>query len=295
MKPEYNHAVESRLQWLRWAKGPTAFDVWMHLGSLPAMRAAISILEAGAGFFMDAHFQELVAVARLEIPDTLVFETTWLLAPSGFMWLDVPFLMPAPGSAGDGAEDVAARAVGWRPVLVPDLTEERTQFLVFVELPNGGFGCWSYMVLHPGKSLGDRITELERDARDAPDSYRDVDLCRHELRWIYAAFHLMAQKLTVVVPEPTDRAIRHRARRDGQEAPPLINVVTLRRLHLAQHDGEAHSDVNWQWRWTVTGHWRNQWFPSAATHKPVFIEAFMKGPADKPLKPTAIRLYVARR
>lgn len=60
-----------------------------------------------------------------------------------------------------------------------------------------------------------------------------------------------------------------------------MTVVRLRRPRSAPSDEER--DVNWAHRWIVSGHWRNQWFPSLKTHRQVWIGSYVKGPEDKPL------------
>jgi hypothetical protein len=37
-------------------------------------------------------------------------------------------------------------------------------------------------------------------------------------------------------------------------------------------------------RWTVRGHWRRQWYPSTEEHRPVWIEPHESGPTGKPLR-----------
>ena len=53
--------------------------------------------------------------------------------------------------------------------------------------------------------------------------------------------------------------------------------------------------VDWQWRWSVAGHWRDQWYPADGVHRPKFIESYVKGPDDKPLKPASSKIFVAER
>jgi hypothetical protein len=117
----------------------------------------------------------------------------------------------------------------------------------------------------------------------------------HEIRWIYTAFHLMAQKLAVQKPITPDRAQRKRAEREGRE-PENIKVISLRRLEQARDQVDReHKIVDWQWQWEVRGHWRNQWYAAAGEHRQVFIDAYIKGPEDKPLKDPGQRLFVAVR
>lgn len=106
----------------------------------------------------------------------------------------------------------------------------------------------------------------------------------------------MAQRLAITVQHPVDRHTHHRAAREGQTAPSFIRVITLRRLEAdRQRAGSAGEAPDWQWQWEVRGHWRNQWYPSEGIHKPKFIEAYLKGPEGKPLKPGATKLFAARR
>jgi hypothetical protein len=168
---------------------------------------------------------------------------------------------------------------------------------VHEELPldaTRGFGCWSYFMLVPGQRLGDRIDAFEGKqvtGRYAPTADRRTHPM-HEMRWLFAALHLMAQRLATTVTHETDRATRRRAERNQQVAPPFIRVVTLRRLEEARPKNPRPAEVDWQWQWEVSGHWRRH--PTDAAKK-VFVEAYIKGPEEKPLKPGSHKLFVARR
>ena len=225
-----------------------------------------------------------------------------------------------PRNVPEYTEDVRVRAIGWRAIPVGATvyqqdgasyvsTSKMTEILTFQDLQDvGGFGPWSYFSLRDGDALGERIERFEDLCRrvDPKSLYASAvasaQMLRdrrshplHEIRWTYAALHLMAQKIAITVRHDTDRVTRRRAQREGHDAPPFVKVVTLRRLHEARkQDGKAH-DVDWKWQWIVRGFWRNQWYPSEGVHKPVFVDSFIKGPSDKPLKPETTRLYVARR
>jgi hypothetical protein len=45
----------------------------------------------------------------------------------------------------------------------------------------------------------------------------------------------------------------------------------------------------------VRGHWRNQFYPVENVHRPVFIESYIKGPPDKPIKPLGHKIFKAVR
>ena len=76
----------------------------------------------------------------------------------------------------------------------------------------------------------------------------------------------------------------------------LINVIILRKSIREPRDGDAQStDIDWQCRWFVRGHWRRQFYPSTHTNSPMWIVPYIKGPEDKPLKqPNEIIFAVVR-
>lgn len=81
--------------------------------------------------------------------------------------------------------------------------------------------------------------------------------------------------------ERPSRAASKRAQRSNVE-PSSLRVVRLRRKAAPApegHDGTAH----YSHRFVVSGHWRNQWYPSMKDHRPRYIAPYVKGPEDRPL------------
>jgi len=65
-----------------------------------------------------------------------------------------------------------------------------------------------------------------------------------------------------------------------------VTVITLRRYrepHELDHDGDGRE---LRVRFIVRGHWRNQWYPSLADHRQIWISPYVKGPEDAPLRLT---------
>jgi len=325
---DYIRAVETRLAWLRWAK-QAKFPADLAPGMERALPQYVAILEQADTFYMNPHFARLVDHARVSVPDSLRFDAQWLQAPRGWLYLDAPFQVPLIESAHKqvhaGTETLEfleqasrVQAVGWRPVeglLVPDNARTHgsevmkvappgtIQFCCFQALPSRPhmFFLWSYFLVRDGVILGDRVASFEAANLRAGDGSnyvrRPEDVVLHpwhEIRWIYTALYLMAQRLSLTVQHVTDRHTRRRAERQGQMAPSFIRVITLRRLEAARKH-EASKDVEWHWQWEVRGHWRNQFYPSEGIHKPKFIEAYVKGPPDKPLKEGSHKLFAAVR
>jgi hypothetical protein len=157
-----------------------------------------------------------------------------------------------------------------------------------------GFGCWSYFRLLEGNKVGPRAAyfESQQKANDYELDTAGQQSKLHEIRWIYTALYLMSQKLAHVAEERAPRATRRRFAKAKMTAPDKLRVVTLRR-YQEHKKVEAHKTVDWQWRWSVTGHWRNQPYKDG-TVKPIFIEKYIKGPENKPFR-ESIKLFLAKR
>ncbi|BEL04987.1 hypothetical protein Q0Z83_031780 [Actinoplanes sichuanensis] len=103
-------------------------------------------------------------------------------------------------------------------------------------------------------------------------------------RLVFATFQLAAQaNLAETEDQTTPRPERRRTERAG--LPPRdVRVIRLRRTVAAARDAEqAGAGRDWQHRWIVRGHWRNQWYPSLGDHRPLWIAPYLKGPTDAPL------------
>ncbi len=89
-----------------------------------------------------------------------------------------------------------------------------------------------------------------------------------------------------------NRAQRKRIQRVQETLPPLMlepKVVVLRRALIKRDKDEQGKEVNWSHQWMVSGHWRQQWYPSAQSHGLIWVPPYLKGPPELPLK-TPLRL-----
>jgi hypothetical protein len=324
MESQYIKAIEQRLEWLTWAQD-YGHEIWGKIGDqypevLPMYKRTLG---HGDTFFMNGKFCDLVDHARKDVPMDLAFDSRWLQAPDGWMWLGKPFTVPTAivADAEDRTDplsqhmkefhakegwDVVVSAVGWYHLPPGSKTREgrevnagATEFMFFQDFrhynPKAvGFGCWSYFILEDGQKLGPRLKQFEDKARKQGGAYLGSEEM-HEIRWLYAALYLMSQRLSVSVRHDTDRHTRRRAERAGRVVPPFIRVITLRRLEMDRKKVGPTVPVDWQWQWEVRGHWRNQFFKSTGEHRPVFVESYIKGPEDKPLKPPGLKVFGAVR
>lgn len=384
---EYINALEIRARWLRWTK-EQGYDVWARLDQSRYFNEAVSkpdswmkalpiyehCLQNGEAFYMNRQFCRMVDSARSTIPDDLQFESAWMNAPCGFMWLEHPFEVPKEIDMERQAEVASAvdREIGLsdppldvkeardfaptdlrkifhsREEMIEELKKTRNALQIveghkakidieieglkmirdraelgikvsaigWLPIDGGGFeilcyqdfslynenaqgyGCWSYFTLRDGDKIIDRIRQFEAKAKSVGGMYRDTkesDML-HEIRWAYAAFYLMAQRLSIQVQHRIDRNTRRRNEREQIKMPEFFKVVSLRRMEEARPKPKDNGEpIDWQWQWDVVGHWRNQYYPGEGIHKPKWIESYIKGPEDRPMKPPSAKLFVARR
>src|SRR5260370_32850113 len=110
---------------------------------------------------------------------------------------------------------------------------------------------------------------------------------------IAAFFAFLKSPLVVTTDMRAPRFFRRGRTVDAQTlAEGVTHVITLRApQHRRDPDAPDSQPVDWQHRWIVRGHWRNQYYPGVGAHAPVYIVEHVKGPEDKPLKPVCGRLF----
>lgn len=115
-------------------------------------------------------------------------------------------------------------------------------------------------------------------------------------RFILAGLAWMSQKLLVQTDGPIERHVRKdHVRRTGQ-TPPAVKVIQLRKIEHAKGEASGEKKVDWQCRWLVGGHWRNQVCgPKRGDHRLTYILPYLKGPDDKPLKAPVQHVYEVNR
>ncbi len=102
---------------------------------------------------------------------------------------------------------------------------------------------------------------------------------------VLAAFLLGRQpNLAEQEDQPVPRPERRRHVKAGLREPATVRILRLRRqVRDRSPAAEGGSGREYRHRWTVRGHWRNQWYPSIKTHRPKWIAPYIAGPDDMPL------------
>ena len=119
------------------------------------------------------------------------------------------------------------------------------------------------------------------DATGGWDQIKDTTLgWAHIVR---ATWLLMTQPgVTDVDEQLSSRTLRRRAQREGYNPAP-VRVVSIHHRADTPIHSESSDGRTYRVRWTVRGHWRNQWYPSRQEHRPVWINPHIKGPDGAPL------------
>lgn len=105
-----------------------------------------------------------------------------------------------------------------------------------------------------------------------------------DLATLPAAWLLMQGSMSTTSKAHAPRRDRNLLRRSGLGSE--VVVVRLRRLSgepAGDGDTGSSSGVAWDHRWLVSGHWRNQHYPSEGVNRQRWIHPYIKGPADRPL------------
>ncbi|MES8350251.1 hypothetical protein U6T76_12335, partial [Cutibacterium acnes] len=101
-----------------------------------------------------------------------------------------------------------------------------------------------------------------------------------------ATWTLMAQ------PQVAERRRRDQSRRDVQratrtgESTSPVTIVDLRPLRTQPATDRDGTGRRLHTRFLVRGHWRQQYHPSDHSHRPRWINSYLKGPEGAPLKTT---------
>jgi hypothetical protein len=114
------------------------------------------------------------------------------------------------------------------------------------------------------------------------DEYGEPTGAREWWQLLQTSFRLMQQRIAHKGYELPHRARRREGARLGFPADTEVVVVRLRR-ESSEGIEEEGGEANYSHRFIVSGHWRNQWYPSDKLHRQIWISPYVKGPEDKPL------------
>jgi hypothetical protein len=268
-----------------------------------ARKGAEIALAYGDTFYLSAAIADTIMQAARQLPDDVRLERELVPVAHGFIWFerDVPFAAPRWGDSLEHMQHV--RALSWAPVGPDDraasialrdqarIVEVSDGLLYCTYLTQQGVPCRAETLGMPfGRPINLHKWDIQRqhergEADVVPDLYEAPEVAER-MKFLIALFAFMASKIVVTETQHAPRATQRRLEAKGSTLPPLVRVVMLRkRAHVTGETAE-HKLVEWSCRWIVSGHWRNQFYPSDGTHRLKYILPYDKGPEGKPLRVT---------
>lgn len=140
----------------------------------------------------------------------------------------------------------------------------------------------------------DASVEMPFDLRKTQTEYEVAasTMGKASTAFLVASFLWMQQRVLLTQRLDCAGSFAKHSRRLGVTS--AVNVVVLRRPQESNNKGEQ-VDTEWSCQWFVRGHWRQQYLPSTQTHRPTWIQPYVKGPEDKPLKAPSTTVFSVSR
>lgn len=227
-------------------------------------------------YFVTTEFLALVTHAAQQLGGEEALSEHDFVSPHGWVTFESPTLLPFRDAIEDHDQVDPALTASWREIFSTELS---VGMFWTTTIPASVFMIPFLASTTPYGDLNGFTIPF-----DTPDT-RDIT------RWFKAFWLLTSQHgVSETVEHTPSRPARKRAERANVN--PLVRVIRLPRHVRAQSSAE-HGHVDWQSRWIVSGHWRQQpWGPERKRIRPVWIAPYVKGPDDRPLKASARRLFV---
>jgi len=260
------------------------------------LRHAQELLEIAVPYFWAAEQCAMVESLAESVPGT------WAPAPEGVESEAGFFLFARPFDLGSKAPlaalawrwfigNVRVKGTAFRPG--DETLGAALQLEYFVALRGSGqpfpIGGW----VSGGESIDDFLTKVLATGPSELTMERDEFI--RLIRIVAASFAFLEQRILIRRAATPSRPERRRLGLPRAASTPLVYVVTLRRTLAIKARERGEHPIEWANRWIVRGHWRQQWFPSQARHRPIWIYPYEKGPEDRPLRTPGARLFAVTR
>lgn len=312
---EYDIAIESQLDWVsfwtsdygaelhrallkyaseeRLAKGERhSSEIIEHESDeLILMLSALTNAEC---YYWSREMLNLIINASKSLPDNWSLAKNHIASVSGFFWFAKELepnrvamawniLSVSPTKETGSGGNIAAIHLPREAGVLPEFNA--VALITFYRNQDAGFPkpLPTRTHLYLGESLKEwrsgavkSAGRLNADPKEFEGGYEDVRLFATMLSFLQ-------QRIMIPTRYGLSRPTRRRLASSERTQPAEVNVVKLRTLVSHSNNGEEE-EVDWQCRWIVRGHWRDQWYPSLGKHQPIFIASYIKGPEDKPLK-----------
>jgi hypothetical protein len=270
---------EVGLEYAGFVKGQVESSrVWTRPAS--DMRQAIgNTLQLATPFFVSSEIIQVLHNSMGDFPKDLPFDSFWPEVNMGWAHMETPFMIPFDKEP----DELECKALLW----VPQPGEDKRLSVVFFGGSIGGaysaaLRFWAVQILQPDATIANSLED---------ESMAESRFGLFGVRFLAVFFSFLRQKLVSLQGQRAPRPARKRFWRITQTEAPLVRVIQLRRREVRGKENGHGEPRDWSHRWIVSGHWRKQWYSSRHRHEPLFIDSYVKGPDDKPLKARRVNLY----
>jgi len=261
-------------------------------------------LRYAESYFLAREITAFITTAAESLPNTRL-QIESLPCTNGWLWLDrgIPCQL-GQWSREHGCQDSSIRAISW--IVSHRETDGRTY-----ATPNGppdsgavphGLSLFGYFDCeHEGRQElvymdSWPFSEGSRDGVQETVSEIHDPSVNALVRSVAAAFFLfILDRILIASRQYAERHARKRLEAQGWTTEPLIRVVELRRRQSQPNHTDEHKAIAWSHQWVVSGHWRQQPYPSLGIVQPRWITPYVKGPEDRPLKPPRAKVFAVVR
>jgi len=292
----YSEALVSQLAMLNWwehdgsesehiYKGIRASEKDAHPIMAPRRlkKMMVDMFSQGDTYYISQEIADVLLGGFDTLPDSPLGDVrpNW---PYGWAFFEKPVVVPFPH-----AYPWDLQGLAWGPAL-----DQQRQGLgglnlaVFVSTPKTAHMTCAGMSTWRWEASWDQ--QWGRTDESLPEEYA---LGQWMSKLILSFFAFIRQECVTIQNQPAARPIRRHLPK-SYAAEPIIKVIQLRRRSTATNADESVS-IDYSCRWLVRGHWRNQFYPGSKSHRPRYIQPYVKGPDDKPLKPTKTSLFAVVR
>lgn len=146
------------------------------------------------------------------------------------------------------------------------------------------------IISHKDSHVECRGGRIAHTGQRYPDDFSDNTPARETYEGIAKMLAFVNSPFLMHRVERPDRGFRRRLLTAKQPLNFDVQFIDLRRVETTtskNQDVEETYNRDYHWRWLVSGHIRNQWYPTTQSHKLIWIQPYIKGPEDRPLKPRA--------
>jgi hypothetical protein len=252
-------------------------------------------------YYWSPQMLAIVKEAARSLPDSWSLRREDIPHTTGFFWFANP---PREGLHAVSWQTAVAdkNEVGVRPEVLhfsdKGINEFNTLNISTFVKPNDP--DWHYpmlpsiLTLYVGESIRDyklfRVRYAQKWNVDLKVFEEDIEI----LKLFATMLSFIQQKIMVPSRFTVSRSTRKRLEKLSEKPETEVNVISLRKV-VHKRSGDEGEMVDWSCRWYVTGHWRNQWYGSTKNYHPIFVNTYIKGPDDKPLKDPGQKLFAVVR